>query len=368
VRPRAIFTLPLILAAACAKDVVLPSAENADTCGDGFVESNEDCDNKSPGCTECKVTPGWQCVQNTCFYPCGDGVEGTGPNCDNAKKTSACDMNGWWVARENDAVRDAVLNQPQPASTWYLYRLSQSGSTFQVEEAIHCGFIVTGSATVQCTPGSLKALLYRNDPSAKGSHVRKGSFTAENGACTFSFDRFYRVRGGTEALLPSDFSQSLPLSSLAPLPYEADPLNPDLQHLDGAEDTDGDGHAGAAFQITGLATGVREATQRDYKEYGVQTTEVVPANAIQLTAHGDWDLQESVLSVNSCGETCSLITTPGHVDNATLVPRITMRYLGTSADSPRVKAVLVAPLGENLASDLATCANVRLALPHDPTL
>lgn len=367
---RNILTLSLLFAAigpACTHDVVLPSPSSGDLCGDGVVGPTEDCDTPSDGCSSCKVTPGWQCVQNTCFYPCGDGVDGNGPQCDSAHKTTACDMNGWWIARENDAVRDAVLNEPQPASTWYVYRLSQQGSAFQVEQAVHCGFHVTGSATVDCTPGTLKGLLYRNDPSVKGTHgPRKGTFEAQGNGCTFTFDRFYRVRGGTEALLPADFLTKTPLASLAPLPYEADPLNPTGAHLDDVEDTDGDNIPGAAFQITGVTGGIREATQRDYKEYATAANETVLQNQIQFTVHGDWDLQENVLSVNSC-TACALITTPGHTDTS-LVPRITMRYLGTTLTSPRVAAVIVRNPGEDVAADLETCANVRLALAHDPTL
>jgi len=307
-------------------------------------------------------------VNNVCFYPCGDGINGTGPFCENAQLATACDMTGWWVSRENDAIRDAVLNSPQPASTWYLYRFSQQGGTFQVQQALHCGFHVTGSATVDCTPGTLKGLLYRNDPSVHGSHPRTGTFEMQSGVCTFSFDRFYRVRGGTVALLPDDFSTHPPLASLTALPYEEDPTHPTGEHLANQEDTDGDGYPGAAFQITGLASGIREATQRDYKEYATSSSETVPPNSIQFTVHGDWDLQESVLETVACGELCSLIATPGHTDPATLVPRITMRYLGTTLDSPRVAAVVLGNPGDDVNVDLDTCANVRIALPHDPSL
>lgn len=368
------FATPLIAATialgACTHDVVLPDATQQDLCGDGVVQSSEDCDTQSPGCTNCKTTPGWQCLQNTCFYPCGDGVSGSGSgsNCQATTKDAACDMTGWWISRENDAVRDAVLDNPQPASTWYLYRFSQNGDSFQVEQALHCGFHVTGSATVDLTPGALKALLYRNDPSVNGTHgPRKGKFAVDNNVCDFTFDRFYRIRGGTDALLPTDYSQKPPLASLTPLPYEEDPLHPTGQHLDNAEDTDGDGIPGIAVLITGVTTGVREATQRDYKEYATSANETVPENAIQFTVHGDWDYQESVLSVNSC-TACALLTTPGHVDNATLIPRVTMRYLGSSLTSPRVADVVVRNPGEDIDADLLTCANIRIALPHDPSL
>jgi hypothetical protein len=360
--------------AACTHDVVLPDAPNDDTCGDGIVESNEDCDNSGPGCTSCKATPGWQCVQNTCFYPCGDGLSGngTGGDCVATTKDVACDMTGWWISRENDAVRDNVESSPQPASTWYLYRFSQNGGAFQVEQALHCGFHVTGNATVDCTPGTLKGLLYKNDPSVNGTHgPRKGTFASQANVCTFTFDRFYRIRGGTDALLPADFSQKPALAALTALPYETDPLHPTGQFLDNEEDTDGDGIPGAAFAVSGIISGIRESAQRDFKEYATGGNETVPANAIEFTVHGDWDLQESVLDINSCyagDATCKLLITPGNVDNETLPPSVTMRYLGSTLDSPRVAAVVVQNPGEDVDADLETCANVRLALPHLVTL
>jgi len=358
---------------ACTHDVVLPDAPDEDTCGDGIVESNEDCDNDGPGCTSCKTTPGWQCVNNACFIPCGDGLSGssTGADCEATTKDTACDMTGWWVSRENDAVRDQISTNPQPASTWYVYRFSQTGSQFQVEQALHCGFHVTGGATVDCTPGTLKGLLYENDPSPAGLHgPRQGTFAVQGNACSFTFNRFYRVRGGTTALLPSDFSQDLPLSALTALPYETDPLHPTGQHLDNEEDTDGDGIPGAAFAIAGIVSGIRESTQRDFKEYATTSSETAPENAIEFTVHGDWDLQESVLDINSCyeGDSCSLLITPGNVDNDSLPPSVTMHYLGSSLDSPRVAAVIVQNPGEDVDADLETCANVRLALPHLTTL
>ena len=365
-----LFVTAVIALAACTHDVVLPDAEEDDLCGDGIVESSEDCDTQSPGCTNCKTTPGWQCVHNTCFYPCGDGLSGTGSgtNCEATTKDAACDMTGWWISREHDSVRDAVLNQPQAQSTWFLYRFSQNGSAFQVEQALHCCFHGTGSAVVDCTPGTLRGSLYRNDPTPAGAHgPRKGSFAANGSACDFSFDRFYRVRGGTDALLPADLSQNPPLSTLPPLPYQDDPLCTQncAGDLDNAFDTDGDGIPGASVLITGIATGIRESTEREYKEYATTADQTVAQNSIEFTVQGDWDLQESILSVNSC-TSCSLIATPGHVDNATLAPRVTMRYLGSSLTSPRVAAVVVRNPGEDVDADLLTCANVRAALPHDP--
>ena len=359
--------LAACIAPACTHDVVLPDATNGDVCGDGIVGTTEDCDTASPGCTQCKVTPGWQCVQNACFYPCGDGVDGAGPQCQGAHKTQACDLNGWWVARENDYVRDSILNEVQVASTWYLYRLSQTGPAFQVEQAIHCGVLVTGSATVVLTPGSIKGLLYANDPSPAGKHVpRKGTFVETPDGCELTFDRFYRIRGGVEdLLLPADFSTKPDLATLPVLPFEEDPLHPTGQHLAGAADIDGDTLPGAAFLIEGATGGIRNSVQRDFKEYASLPNQPVPKNAIDVASPGAWDVEENVLSVSQC-TACALLTTAGHTD-AALVPRITLHYLGTTLQSPRVQAVVVKNLGEDIAADIQTCANVRNALPHDPS-
>jgi hypothetical protein len=365
--------LPALVVLACAKDIVLPSSDNPDICGDGIVGPTEACDNPSAGCSGCQVTPGWVCQDNTCWYPCGDGISGDGTQCMNATKDLACDMTGWWIARENDAVRDDVVSAPQTASTWYLYRFSQTNGAFQVEQALHCGFHVTGSATVDCTPGTLLGLLYRNDPSVNGQHVRTGTFQMQDGGvCTWTFSRFYRIRGGTTVLVPTDFSTKPALADLVPLPYEDNPLQPTGAHLDNQEDTDGDGFPGASFQITGLATGIRESTQRDFKEYNPSGTETVPQNSISFTVHGNYDLQESVLSAQDCGYIspmepglCPFIIEGSHID-PTLIPRITMQYLGSDLASPRVAAVVVNNPGDNSTLDLETCANVRTALPHDP--
>ena len=371
-----------LLVLACTHDVVLPNTGTTDTCGDGVVGPDEECDpaNPSPGCTNCLVTPGWKCVDNNCFYPCGDGISGDGQFCQNATKDTACDMTGWWLARENDSVVDAILGAPQPASTWYLYRFTQSGPTFQIEQAIHCGFHVTGSATVDYTPGSIRGLLYENDPTVSGPHPRYGTFQLQGSACTFTFNRHYRIRGGQTPLLPADFTTHPALSTLPPLPYEDDPLHPTGQHLQYQEDTDGDGWPGIASQITGLASGIRESTQRDFKEYAtsppgnfVPGGETVPPNSIQFTVHGNWDLQESVLEVHDCGESadggegvCGLIKTPGNPNDARFPPRITMRYLGSTLTSPRVASVVLSDPGVSADLDVETCANVRIALPHDP--
>lgn len=63
------------------------SATTSSTCGDGFLDDGEECDDgedgvgvDSPGCTECMVVEGWECfpdgqaMHSLCGPLCGDGM------------------------------------------------------------------------------------------------------------------------------------------------------------------------------------------------------------------------------------------------------------------------------------------------------
>lgn len=355
----------MLAASACAKDVVIPDEVREDICGDGIVGPTEECDTSGPGCIACRIVPGYQCDDTGCYVPCGDGITGNGPHCDSPHKVDDCDMTGYWVSRETDFERDAILNEVQTSSTWYVYRFSQVGDAFQVEQVLHCGVHVSGSANVDYTTGSYRGLMYANDQSPAGAHgPRKGTFKVQGDGCAFTFDRWYSVRGVVAGLLPPDFSQKPDLASLAPLPYEDDPLHPHGDHLQGSDDPDGDGYPGFAVRIGGIAPGTRNSAQRDYKEYSTAGS-TVPRQAIEFQVNGAFDLQENVLSVHDC-TACSLIAAKASVDKS-LTPRITLRFLGKTLGSPAVRAVFVGNPGDDVTSDLATCANARAALPHDPS-
>ena len=282
----------LVSASACAKDVVLPDQKVRSVCGDGIVGPTEECDVESPGCTDCLASPGYTCEDNHCFIPCGDGIEGDGPTCSNPHRTDECDMTGYWISRETDFTRDAVLNQVQTSSTWFVYRFSQSGSRFQVEEEIHCGIHVTGSATVDYTEGTLRGLMYENNQTPNGEHgPRRGTSVREGDGCRFSFDRWYNIRGGTADLLPKDFESHPSLASLVKLPSVPDPLNPPKGPIPGTTDPDGDGYPGAAYQITSLVSGVRNSVQRDQKQYATISNVLVPRNALEFAVPGEFNLQ-----------------------------------------------------------------------------
>src|SRR5579863_1745808 len=133
--PRRLLAAALLLSvasAACAHDTVLPDVELPAVCGDGVVETGETCDTASPGCVNCQIVPGWSCPDDVCALVCGDGIVGSGTDCSNPKRDTACDMTGYWAARETDFTCDSIFHQPQTSSNWYLYQLVQSGNDFHV--------------------------------------------------------------------------------------------------------------------------------------------------------------------------------------------------------------------------------------------
>jgi hypothetical protein len=351
--------------AACVSDVVLPDDSPPSVCGNGIVEPGEGCDVNSPGCVDCQPADGWTCTNNVCVQSCSDGVVGTGATCSDPHRDTACDMTGYWAVKEKDYTCDSIFHQPQTSSNWYLYHFTQTGNDFVVDAELDCGVHVTGSATVDYTPASLKAALYLNAMDGSGSHpARHGTSQAANGGCAVALDRWYKIRGGEDSFLPADFSTLPPLSSLPPLPTVSDPINgPD--DAQGATDPDGDGFLGMAFQITGIVTGVRDSIQREWKAYATTAGSSVQASAIEFTMPGAFDLQESILHVSQCGTGCGLLTTGAAA--STSPGQITFQFIGKTLGSSRVSAIVAGVPRKDVATDLATCQNVQQTLPHDGT-
>jgi hypothetical protein len=329
------------------------------------VDSGEACDVASPGCVDCQIAQGWTCPDNVCAQTCGDGVVGTGASCANPHRDTDCDMTGYWAVSETDYTCDDVFHQPQTSSDWRLYHLVQTGSSFQVDEELDCGVHVTGSVTVDYTPASLQANLYLNAMDGSGSHpARHGTSQATAGGCAVTLDRWYDIRGANETYLPADFTTLPALSTLPALPAVSDPINGDdsLAAVPGATDPDGDGFAGIAVQITGIVTGVRDSAQRDWKQYATTGTPV-PAAALTFDVPGAFDLQEDILHVSQCGTACGLLTTGAAASTA--AGKVTFAFIGKTLGSSRVSAVVAGPPRKDLATDLTTCTNVVMAIPHD---
>jgi hypothetical protein len=155
---------------------------------------------------------------------------------------------------------------------------------------------------------------------------------------------------------------------MTPLPKEDNPEKPTGANLTGAVDTDGDGHPGVAFTISGNANGVRNVVQRDWNEYFTPDGATIPSQAIEFTAGVHFDNQENVLFVSRCPLVGCGILTAGSHPSTTLHDRVTFRYLGKSLTGDAgVTGVIVRELKQDDDADFQTCENARAALPHDPS-
>ena len=354
---------------ACTSDVVLPDLTSAEaSCGDGIVEPGEACDVASDGCVSCEVAPGWTCSQSQCVVICGDGVVGKDASCSDPQRDSACDLTGFWSVRETDYARDTVLQSIQTSSNWFFYHVTQTANDFVVDQELDCGIHVTGSATVEYTPAALRGVIYENrmDDPASTHGLRHGTSTASGDGCAVTLDRWYSVRGAETSYLPADFSLHQSNQELTALPTEADPVN-GTDTPAGTTDEDGDGLPGISFDITGFVTGVRNSAQRTWKEYATTAAAPVTAAALTFAVPGGFDVEEHVLRVTECGSACSLLASAAN--SAQGVPgRITFSFIGKTFGSARVAAVAANVPRQSIDDDLTTCANVRLLLPHDPSV
>ncbi|MDF2691662.1 MAG: hypothetical protein K0S65_45 [Labilithrix sp.] len=360
----ALASLFAALAVSCVDDVVLPNVAIEAICGNSVLEAGEACDVQSPGCVACSVLPNWTCSPTGCMQACGDGVVGTGADCADARRAEACNMTGYWASRETNYTRDAIVGSVQTSSNWFLFRFEQTGDEFHVAESLDCGVHVTGTVTVDSTPGTLRSSLHANRMDGVGGRrARRGTSKSIGDGCEMSLERWYKVRGVTDAFLPTDFEARPTLASLPKLPVVDDPVNA-TGNPPGTEDPDGDSIPGTSYRITGFVSGTRNAAQRDWKEYATAPGAPAPAGALVFGIPGAFELEESVLRVTDCGNTCGLIASSAR--SAQDIPgRLTLSYIGRSLGTPRVDAVVAGPPRANVDTDLTTCANVRLLLPHE---
>lgn len=377
----------------CAEDRILPVPF---VCGDGVKDPNEQCDVADIGCVRCRIAPGYTCTEEAgddggtvtkCVARCGDGEVAPGKeecdppdgitcdsSCQGAAKTAACDLTGYWLVREMAFSVDSVIQAIQTVSTWYIVKMSQTGEVVQIDKAISCGIIVTGSATVQPTDEGVRNMIWSNpqDLDAQSLPVnprppRRGTFRDLGDRCELTLDRHYTIRGADEGrFTPADFVSSPDLATLPPLPYEIDPINPTLANVDGALDTDGDGLLGFAYVLSGAIEGRRNAAQRDWVEYFTPSDWVIPRFAIEFSVRERYANQESILSVTNCTPTLCPFLVANATPHGALNHRAHYLYLGNSITEPRVSRILTRELKEDREADFQSCLNERIALPHDP--
>jgi hypothetical protein len=128
-------------------------------------------------------------------------------------------VSGYWAGRATDYARDTILGGIQTSSNWYLFRFEQTGDVFRIVEHLDCGVHVTGSATVDSTPGTMRGLLYANRMDGGGARAaRNGTSKASAEGCAMTFDRWYSVRGVTNTFLPQTSRRSHPSLHCRPFP------------------------------------------------------------------------------------------------------------------------------------------------------
>jgi hypothetical protein len=364
----------------CEHDLVLANKVTPAMCGNGIVEQGEACDNNSPGCVGCIVAPEWTCPDNVCSVTCNDpGVVQTGLNC---ARMASCNMEGYWAVRETDYTQPPMVAASM-STQWYLYHLTQPGSAsrYKIDTALDCGVHVTGAATVDYTPNTEEYLMYRSGIDEGPHGPRQGDAEPIAGGCKVTLDRYFFVRGATNAYLPTDFDNDASLPPKASLPWLDAPALPaqppgavlanDTHFPPGAVNTNGDAgvaYPGGAFQISGQVNGIRHSAQRDYKGYAA--TSPIARTSLSFSFPGNYSLQESVLSVTDCANplVCALLETAAY-PSLVLTPSVTFSFIGTDLKSPRTSSVIVGtPKKSGYASDLATCDNIRLILPHDGSI
>jgi hypothetical protein len=278
-------------------------------------------------------------------------------------------MTGYWIVRQTDFSIDTVLSQVQTSTNWYLYELTQSGDTFTVVKALSCGIKSTGSATADLTDKGVRGLIHENPQDLDSPRgPRAGTFVESADGCTFAFDRNYMVRGGDPSLLPAVFTTNPELSTLPPLPFEADPENPTGENIAGAVDVDDDGSPGVAFRVSGNASGVRNVVQRDWNEYFTLDDRPIPHNAIEFVAGVRFDNQENVLAVSQCPLIGCGILLAGSNPDTTRQDRVTFLYLGKELTDPDVSQIIASEPKIDVEADLLACRNALDTLPHDPSM
>jgi hypothetical protein len=122
-----------------------------------------------------------------------------------------------------------------------------------------------------------------------------GTYASNGDGCDLDMDRVYFVLGADPSLfLPEDPSARPELVDLPPLPTEDDTT--------GAEDWDGDGELGLAFEVDAFVSGTRNSVQRAYQEFesdGGNPDYTIEHSAATFTVNNLTAISESILSADN---------------------------------------------------------------------
>ena len=339
--------------------------------GTGSSRAARRATSRATAASSARSRPGWVCTSNVCTQVCGDGVVGTGTTCANPHRDTDCDMTGYWTVSETDYTCDDIFHQPQTSTNWYLYHFVQQGTDFHVDAELDCGVHVTGSATVDYTPSTLEPVMYLNAMDGSGSHPAPARHLAgdRRAGAPSTLDRWYKIRGATDDLSARGLHDGA-AALVAPGAPDGERRHQRVGHARRRPRRDGSGrrrlrrdgvpdhrHRERASATPSSASGRSTRRRRARRSR---------PRAISFDVPGGFDLQESILHVSDCGTGCGLLTTGAAASKAPgritfVVPRQDPRAARAWPPS------WPAPPRQNVTTDLATCANVRAALPHDTT-
>lgn len=274
-------------------------------------------------------------------------IIGTGNNTVGQAKEADCDLNGVWIGRQSTEA-EALLAK-QIANNWYYLELTQNGEDVEVTAHKDCGIQVFGSVTVQLTPATTRALAAHNSQVGRKGKVVKQA----DGTCSFEMETFWSVRGVTEnQYLPTPRTRDVTVAQLKselPLPAKG---------AAGVEDWDGDGQPGTAWQISGIAQGVRHSAQRDRTTWFSAPGYTISANKTfsDLLVRASFDVEELVYEAKAPDGSESPTLRVTAIPNASAPHSLALRLLGRDRAAAMASGVIKS-------DDFDTCLAIQGALP-----
>jgi|GEM_PF-1424765 len=276
----------------------------------------------------------------------GSGAAGaSGEERPKGAQDPTCDLNGIWITKQLSA--SEALGEVGFSNSYAYYEIEQTGTDFVVKKHIDCGGIALGGGMAYLARATLEALTQHNSQSG-----RKGHFELVAGKCALDVENFWSVRGADEPRYLPDPARNATLSlaemqAMKPLPTPSMP--------DGAEDWDNDGEPGIATQVSGIISGQRHGSQRDWDHwFTAPDYEITPSVEFtsDLTIRFEFEGEEGLLS-----PTVGLLATPSQPSNR-LEPVMRFRFLGRTPDDPRVQAIAKS-------DPVETCYAIQDAIPAE---
>lgn len=262
----------------------------------------------------------------------------------------ACNFSGVWGLRQIAFNQDTIIGAAQVSSQWYIVEFQQNeDGTFDTLSSRECGVEVKGSASIVLTPDSVTGAMFRNPWAGRVA----GTFRLDGDTCEVEFPPFYTVLGADrERFLPEDVSDNPSIADLQeslPLPTEEEP--------DGAEDWDGDGSGGVAYQVSGAINGRRNEVQRYWYTYFTDETYTVEPGSDAFTLRSNLENETSIIALDGCDPLCGLLAAASVVSPGK-EHRTHFRRFGDDFDDPAFDEIR----GED---ELETCFNLRELMPHE---